>query len=105
MPLEKTLTANHKVRINPQYPVVAGVDDDKVPRILKVDSDGRLDLGGITIPPWDQFEALYYGATNNVSRVTWKKDGNEVARFDLTYTGGAANDDDNIAGGVFTLAT
>jgi hypothetical protein len=101
--LEQTLTSNNKVRLDPQYPVVAGVDDERVPQLLKVKSDGTIDLGGVTLPVWDTFATAYYGSTNNVHTVIYTLSGNEVARWTFTYRNGAAADDDDIATGVFLI--
>lgn len=42
--LEQTLTNNEKVRLNPQYPVIAGIDLNAVPRLIKTDENGYLIL-------------------------------------------------------------
>lgn len=103
MALEKTLTANNKVRLSIEYPVVAGVDKDNVPQLLKLNPDGRLDLGGVILPKWDSFSIINYGATNNARYVIYFLTGIEVARWTLVYFGGAAADNDLISSG--TLST
>jgi hypothetical protein len=102
--LEITITGNQKLRANQQYPVVAGVDKDKVPRLVRTDADGRLELSGVSIPTFDAFAVAYYGATNNVHTVIYTRNGTEVARWTFTYVGGAAADDDDVASGVLAIA-
>lgn len=102
--LEITITGNQKLRANQQYPVIAGADDDKVPRLVKVDPDGRLELSGAQIPTFDAFAVAYYGTTNNVHTVIYTRSGTEVARWTFTYVGGAAADDDDVASGVLAIA-
>lgn len=103
--LEKTLTGNAKVRLNPQYVAVAGVDDDAVPRILHTDKDGNLILGGgPALPTWETFDLEYWGATNNLKTVIYKVASVEVARIALTYRSGGAADNDLLAGGTLTIA-
>jgi hypothetical protein len=100
--LEKTITANNKVRANPQYPIVAGVDKDNVPQLVRTTADGRLDLGGVALPAWDRFEVAFIGATNNVATVVYRLDGNLVGTWTFTYRHGAVADDDDVISGVFT---
>jgi len=103
MPLEQTLTSNVKVRINPQYPVIAGVDKDRVPQLIKVKPDGTLDLGGVTIPPWDTIQVTYVGSTNNVNQVIYKLSGNQVAHWAFTYLASGAANDDLLIGATFAI--
>lgn len=100
--LELTITGNNKVRLNPQYPLIAGVDKDNIPRLIRADADGRLDLGGVIIPEFDTFVPAYVGSTNNIATVIYKKAGTEVARWTFTYVGSGAADNDRISSGVFT---
>src|SRR4051812_42314065 len=100
--LEKTITQNNKVRASTQYPIIAGVDKDNVPQLLRVKPDGTIDLGGVTMPVWETFQVNYIGSTNNIGTVIFKVQSNEVGRFTFTYRNGAAADDDDIATGAFT---
>jgi hypothetical protein len=100
--LEKTITSNNKVRLNPQYPIVAGVDKDNVPRLLRTDDDGRIDLGGVILPEWDSVVLAYFTSTNNVQTAIYKLVGVEVARFTFTYVGGGAADNDRLATATFS---
>jgi hypothetical protein len=100
--LEKTITQNNKVRASTQYPIIAGVDKDNVPQLLKVKADGTIDMGGVTMPVWETFEVQFYGSTNNIHYVIFKVQSNEVGRWTFTYRNGALVDDDDIATGGFT---
>jgi hypothetical protein len=103
--LEKTLTANNKVRLSSQYHAVAGVDENAVPRILLTDDQGRLILGGgAALPEWETFELEYWGLTNNLKTVIYKVGTEEVARIALTYRSGGAADNDLLSGGTLTIA-
>jgi len=101
--LEKTITTNHKVRADAQYPIMAGVDPDLVPQLIKVKSDGTIDLGGIIMPDWDAFSCSYYPATNNVHVVIFTLQSNEVARWTFTYRNGAVADNDDLTSGIFLV--
>jgi hypothetical protein len=101
MALEKTLTGNQKVRLNPQYPVVAGADSNNVPRFLRLDEDGRLDCG-VVIPAFDDFTVAYWTGTNNIKTVIYTLESNEVARWTFTYVGGGVADNDKLLRGSFT---
>jgi hypothetical protein len=102
---EKTLNSNNKVRAASQYPIVAGVDKNKVPQLLLTDEDGRLLLGGgAALPEWETFDLEYWGATNNLKTVIYKVAGEEVARIALTYRSGGAADNDLLSGGTLTIA-
>jgi hypothetical protein len=101
--LEQTLVSNNKVRLNPQYPVIAGVDENKIPQLLKVKTDGTLDLGGVTLPVFETFTVNYIGSTNNIGTVIFYVQSNEVARWTFTYRNGAVADDDDIMTGALTF--
>lgn len=103
--LEKTLTGNAKVRLNPQYVAAAGQDKDAIPRILATDEQGRLILGGgAALPEWETFDLHYWGSTNNLKFAIFKVAAVEVARIALTYRSGGAADNDILTGGVVTIA-
>lgn len=102
---EKTLQGNHKVRLSTQYQVVAGKDRNAVPQILATDDQGRLILGGISLPEWKTFALEYWGATNNLKTVIYYYDAVEVARIGLTYRSGGAADNDLLTGGALTIPT
>jgi hypothetical protein len=102
--LEIAIVNNNKLRANQQYPIVAGIDKDKVPRLVRTDPDGRLELSGAQIPTFDAFAVGYYGTTNNVHTVIYTLVGTEVARWTFTYAGGGAADDDDVIAGVLALA-
>src|SRR3984957_12432349 len=103
MPLEITLTENNKVRINPQYPVVAGIDDLAVPHIIRTDANGRLDLGAVAIPPFDAVVIAYIGTTNNIATGIYTLVNVEQARWTFTYLGGGVSNDDLITSAAFTV--
>jgi hypothetical protein len=100
---EKTLQGNHKVRLNTQYVAVAGKDRNAVPQILATDDQGRLILGGISLPEWQTFALEYWGTTNNLKTVIYYYAEVEVARISLTYRSGGAADNDFLTGGEITL--
>jgi hypothetical protein len=102
--LEIAIVNHTKLRANQQYAIVAGIDKDKVPRLVRTDADGRLELSGAQIPTFDTFAVAYYGATNNVQTVIYTLAGTEVARWTFTYAGGGAADDDDVIAGVLALA-
>lgn len=54
-------------------------------------------VSGFQVPPFDEIELEYYGATNNISKVTYKKDGSDVKVLYITYIGGGIADNDRIA--------
>lgn len=54
-------------------------------------------VSGFQIPPFDEIELSYYGSTNNISTVSYKKDGNVVKVLYITYVGGGVADNDRIA--------
>lgn len=43
-------------------------------------------LQGFQIPEYDQLDLTYYGATNNIATVVYKKSGSTVATLTLTYS-------------------
>lgn len=96
--LEKTITGNNKVRLQIEYPIVAGVDKDQVPQLFKVDENGALqvaDMGGPALPAWDTVLLSYYDAgKTNLQTAIYKKAGVIVATITLQYAGGGlvAND-------------
>lgn len=100
--LEITIVDNQKVVAKHFYDIIAGVDDTRTPRLVKVDEDGRLDLGGVIIPKWDTVTPTYYGSTNNMHTAVYSLEGNEVARWTLTYVGGGAANNDRLATAVFS---
>lgn len=103
MPLEITLTGNNKVRLNQQYPVVAGVDGNNVPRIIRTDEEGVIDFGGIIYPKFTDWSITYFGATNNIRYVIYTLQGNEVARWTFAYRNGGVADNDLVTSGAFTV--
>lgn len=42
-------------------------------------------IAGFEIPPYDEIDITYYGATNNIATVVYSKDGSPVATLTLTY--------------------
>ena len=42
-------------------------------------------LQGFQIPEYDELALTYYGATNNIATVVYKKSGSNVATLTLTY--------------------
>lgn len=99
---EQTLESNRKVRLETTYPVVAGVDQARVPHLLATDVDGKLQTtawSAFGVPPHNSIALTYVldgaGAkTNNVHQAIYKKDGVTVATITLTYAGGGTSDDD-----------
>lgn len=53
-----------------------------------------LSSGGFLIPEYDFIDISYFGSTNNISTVVYKKDGTTVATLTLTYIGGTPASDD-----------
>lgn len=43
-------------------------------------------LQGFQIPEYDQLALTYYGSTNNIATVVYKKSGSTVATLTLTYS-------------------
>lgn len=43
-------------------------------------------LQGFQIPEYDELSIAYYGVTNNIATVIYKKDSNAVATLTLTYS-------------------
>jgi hypothetical protein len=43
-------------------------------------------LSGFQIPEYDELDLSYYGVTNNIQTVTYKKGGATVATLTLTYS-------------------
>lgn len=43
-------------------------------------------LQGFQIPEYDELALTYYGATNNIATVVYKKSGSTVATLTLTYS-------------------
>lgn len=108
--LEKTITANNKVRLNPQYVLISGVDANNVPRLFRTKPDGTLALGGLTLPDWDEFSLDYYATPlkTNLKTVIYLVGVPlgvplEVARIELTYVGGGLVENDVLVGGVLTI--
>jgi hypothetical protein len=98
--LEQTITGNNKVRLDIEYPIVAGVDKDSVPQLLQVDDEKNLKtvtIAGFALPPYDKLLLDYYGSTNNIKHAVYYKQGVIVATLTLTYVGGAAADNDRPA--------
>lgn len=52
--------------------------------------------GSFPIPAFDEQVFAYYGATNNIQTITYKKDGATVSTLTFQYVGGGAADDDNV---------
>lgn len=108
MSLEKTLTGNRQARLNPQYVMIAGIDDNDVPRFFKVTPEGSLtfSLGGIDLPAYDTILCAYWGDpgshTNNLHTAIFKLDGTEVGRWTITYVNGAVANNDDVLLAVFT---
>jgi hypothetical protein len=48
-------------------------------------STGIASLKGFQIPTYDQLALTYYGSTNNIATVVYKKSGATVATLTLTY--------------------
>ena len=95
--LEKTLEGNTKVRLNLQYPVVAGVDEGAVPQLLQVDQDGALKtsrIAGFAIGSYDRIDLSYVGTTNNLAQAVYYKEGVILGTITLTYAGGGVADND-----------
>lgn len=44
------------------------------------------DLQGFQIPEYDELSLTYYGSTNNIATVIYKKDSSAVATLTLTYS-------------------
>ena len=44
------------------------------------------DLQGFQIPEYDELALTYYGTTNNIATVVYKKDSTSVATLTLTYS-------------------
>lgn len=60
------------------------------------DSAVTYSVGGqsFMLPPYDEVDVTWYGATNNMETRTFSREGVPVAKLEYTYVGnGAANDD------------
>lgn len=42
-------------------------------------------IAGLSIPPYDEVDLTYYGATNNIATVVYSNAGSPVATLTLTY--------------------
>lgn len=58
---------------------------------------GSLSVQGFQVPPFDEIELSYYGSTNNIAQVIYKKSGDSVKVLTLTYVNGGVADNDRIA--------
>lgn len=107
--LEQTLTANNKVRLNPQYVLIAGADADKIPRLIRTRPDGTIAMGGAGLPDWDTFLLEYYPTPlkTNLKTVTYQKNVPSglavVATIELGYVGGGLVENDVLIAGVVTI--
>lgn len=43
-------------------------------------------IAGLSIPPYDEIDITYYGATNNIATVIYSNAGSTVATLTLTYS-------------------
>jgi hypothetical protein len=52
---------------------------------------------GFAIPPYDSTTYSYFGSTNNVETIVFKKNSVAVATLTFTYVNGGAANDDQVA--------
>ncbi len=83
-----------------QWPTILGAKTQTESlEILKSDGNGGLVTADIPFGA-DQQVVAYYGATNNVQTVTYKKAGVTLKTRTFTYAGGGAANDDTLIGTV-----
>ena len=78
-------------------PTLGDGQNNLLRKITENTYQGSLSGQGFQIPPFDEIDINYYGSTNNISQVVYKKDGNNVKVLTLTYVGGGVADNDRIA--------
>ena len=78
-------------------PTLGDGQNNLLRKITENTYQGSLSGQGFQIPPFDEIEIDYYGSTNNISQVVYKKNGNSVKTLTLTYVGGGVADNDRIA--------
>lgn len=78
-------------------PTLGDGQNNLLRKITENTYQGSLSGQGFQIPPFDEIDIDYYGSTNNISQVVYKKDGNSVKTLTLTYVGGGVADNDRIA--------
>jgi len=77
-------------------PTLGDGQNNLLRKITENTYQGSLSVQGIPIPPYNSFHISYYGNTDNIAQVTYKKDGNVVKVLTLTYVNGAVADNDRI---------
>jgi hypothetical protein len=96
---EKTLDGNTKIRVDLEYPVIAGVDKNNVPQLIKVDALGNLQssvIAGFSIGRYDRIDLVYVGDTNNIASAQYYLADVPVGTITLIYADGGAADNDRI---------
>lgn len=78
-------------------PTLGDGQNNLLRKITENTYQGSFSVQGFQVPPFDEIELTYYGSTNNIAQVNYKKDGNSVKVLTLTYVGGGVADNDRIA--------
>ena len=77
-------------------PTLGDGQNNLLRKITENTYQGSLSVQGFAIPPYDAIELSYYGITNNIAQVVYKKDGSNVKTLTLTYVNGATSDNDRL---------
>ena len=78
-------------------PILGDGQNNLLRKITENTYQGSLSVQGFAIPPYDAIRIDYYGSTNNIAQVIYKKSGASVKTLTLTYVGGGVADNDRIA--------
>ena len=78
-------------------PILGDGQNNLLRKITENTYQGSLSVQGFAIPPYDAIDIDYYGSTNNIAQVIYKKSGASVKTLTLTYVGGGVADNDRIA--------
>jgi hypothetical protein len=81
----------------PALPQLGDGQNNLLRKITENTYQGSLSGQGFQIPPFDEIDIDYYGSTNNIFQVVYKKNGAIVKTLTLTYVGGGVVDNDKIA--------
>jgi hypothetical protein len=78
-------------------PILGDGTNNLLRKITENTYQGSLSVQGFQVPSFDEIELSYYGSTNNIAQVIYKKSGDNVKVLTLTYVNGGVADNDRIA--------
>ena len=78
-------------------PILGDGKNNLLRKITENTYQGSLSVQGFQVPSFDEIELSYYGSTNNIAQVIYKKSGDNVKVLTLTYVNGGVADNDRIA--------